>query len=92
MEAGPLDRLADGSFNAQVQLMTRLLQRAFDKVGQLPAQDQDAIAAMILEELGDEESWEDAFSRSQALLGKMAAEVREDIRAGRVQSKGIDEL
>ncbi len=72
--------------------MTQLLQQALAKVGELPAQEQDAIAALILDELADEQRWDDAFSRSQELLAKMAAALKEDIRAGRVQSKGIDEL
>ncbi len=38
--------------------MTELLERAIARLKTLPASDQDAIAAMILEELEDELRWD----------------------------------
>ena len=72
--------------------MTKLLEQAFAKVQGLPQPEQDAIASLILDELADEQRWADSFSRSQSQLAKLAENVREDIRAGRVRSAGIDEL
>ena len=72
--------------------MTQLLQEALGEVQKLPAADQDAIAAIILEELADERRWDAAFARSQPQLDKLAAKVRSDIAAGRAQPGGIDEL
>ena len=72
--------------------MTHLLQQALGEVQKLPAAGQDAIAAMILEELADERRWEEAFARSQPQLARLAAKVRSDIAAGRVRPAGIDEL
>ena len=72
--------------------MTQMLQQALAEVQKLSASEQDAIAALILEEIADERRWEEAFARSQDKLGKLAAKVREDIRAGRVKSVGMDEL
>lgn len=72
--------------------MTQLLQQAIAELHKLPDSDQDAIAALILAEIADEERWNDAFARSQGQLSKLAEKVREDVRAGRVRDAGIDEL
>jgi hypothetical protein len=72
--------------------MTQLLEQALTEVKKLPEPEQDAIAALILEELADERRWQDGFARSQDQLARLAAKVREDIRAGRVQSGGFDQL
>jgi hypothetical protein len=72
--------------------MTQLLQQALAELQKLPDSDQDAIAALILSELADEELWDEAFANSQDKLSHMADKVRDDIRAGRVRDLGIDEL
>ena len=72
--------------------MTELLQKALAEVQKLPDAEQDAIAAIILDEITDERRWDEAFARSQDQLGRLADRVREDIRAGRVRNAGIDEL
>ncbi len=72
--------------------MTELLQQALAEMQKLPDANQDAIAAMILEEIEDERRWDEAFSRSQDKLARMADRVREDIRAGRVRDIGMDDL
>ena len=59
------------------------------KVAGLSAEDQDAIAALILEELEDEQRWDAAFAASQDQLAKLAEKAREDIRAGRVKQMGF---
>ncbi|HBB30441.1 MAG TPA: hypothetical protein DDZ80_22530 [Cyanobacteria bacterium UBA8803] len=65
--------------------MTELLERAIAKLKTLPASEQDAIAAMILEELEDELRWDAAFARSHDILAKLAAEARAEYRAGKTQ-------
>lgn len=72
--------------------MTQLLEEALHQVHQLPQAEQDAIATLILDELADERSWSERFARSQDQLTRMAAKVRDEIRAGRVKSGGIDPL
>src|SRR5262249_47265375 len=72
--------------------MTQLLQQALSEVQKLPETEQDAIAALILEELADERRWQERFSRSQDQLARMAAKAREDIQASRVRSGGFDQL
>ena len=72
--------------------MTHLMEKALAEIKKLPEADQDAIAAIILEEISDELRWDEAFARSQDELASLADRVREDIRAGRVRNAGIDEL
>lgn len=72
--------------------MTRALEDAIAALKALPESEQDAIASIILDEIADERKWDEAFKRSQSQLARLAAKAREDIRAGRVQDAGIDEL
>lgn len=72
--------------------MTELLEKALAKVSQLSPEEQDAIAAMILEELEDEQRWDAAFAASQRELAKLAEQVRSDIRTDRVRKMGFDEV
>jgi hypothetical protein len=72
--------------------MTPLLERAIEKIQDLPDAEQDAIAALILDELADEQRWEESFARSQEQLGDLAAKVRADIRAGRVKDIPVEDL
>jgi hypothetical protein len=72
--------------------MTTLLEQAIDKLRELPNSEQDAMAAIILDELADEDRWDAAFARSQDRLAEIAEQVRADVRAGRTRDIGIDEL
>ncbi len=72
--------------------MTQLPEKALSEVHKLPTQEQDAIAALILDELADDQKWDTAFQQSQDKLTKLATKVRADIRAGRTRKMGIDEL
>jgi len=72
--------------------MTELFERAVAEVSKRTVIQQNMIAAMILEELADEEQWENTFARSQNQLAKLADKVREDFKRGRVKEMGFDEL
>ena len=72
--------------------MTQLLQQAIAELDKLPDSAQDAMAAIILEELADEDRWSKIFANSQDQLAILAAKVRNDIREGRVRDVGFDEL
>jgi hypothetical protein len=63
-------------------MMTKLLTDAFEKVSQLPEDDQDAIAEWLLEELQSERSWDQLFERSADELGALASEALAEHRAG----------
>ena len=70
--------------------MTQLLEKVLIEVYKLPPEKQDAIAAIILEELEDERKWDKAFAESQDQLAQLAQKVRADIKAGRVKKMGGD--
>ena len=72
--------------------MTQLLEKVLTEVYKLPPEKQNAIAAVILEELEDEQLWDKAFAESQDKLAQLACKVRADIKAGRIRKMGIDEL
>lgn len=65
--------------------MTELLERAIAKLKTLPAGEQDAIAAMILEELEDDLHWDEVFSRSPDTLAKLAASAMAEYHTGKTQ-------
>ena len=68
--------------------MTQLLQKALEQLHQLPQDEQDAIAAVILEELQDEGQWQAALEQSQEQLGALAREALAEHWAG--HSKPLD--
>ena len=72
--------------------MTQLLEKVLTEVYKLPPEKQDAIAAVILEELEDERLWDKTFAESQDKLAQLADKVRADINMGRIRKMGIDEL
>ena len=72
--------------------MTQLLEKVLIEVYKLPPEKQDAIAAVILEELEDERLWDKAFAESQDQLAQLARKVRADIKAGRIKKIGIEAL
>ena len=65
--------------------MTELLEQAIAKLKTRPISEQDAIAALILEELEDDNRWDESFARSPDLLTKLAAEAMAENRAGKTQ-------
>lgn len=72
--------------------MTELLQKAFDEVSKLPTEEQDAVAAWILEEIADEHLWDEAFANSADKLARMADKAMAEHRAGRTQPLDPDAL
>ncbi len=65
--------------------MTRLLEQALSQVAKLPASEQDALAAIVLEELASEQRWSESFAKSQDVLGKLAGEALAEYAAGRTK-------
>ena len=72
--------------------MTQLLEQALSEVKKLAEAQQDAIATMILDEIADEQRWQESFARTQDQLARVAAKVRKDIQAGCVRPGGFDQL
>lgn len=74
--------------------MSRLLDEAIVKARQLPEPDQEALAAIMLQEIESDRRWDELFARpeSQALLERMADEAMAAIKAGRARRLSVDEL
>lgn len=70
--------------------MTKLLEKALEKVSKLPQDEQDAIASQILAELDDEAAWAKQFDATRAKLDRLADEALEEDRRGETQP--LDDL
>ena len=62
--------------------MTQLLEKALSEVAKLPPAEQDALAAILLNELASEKRWSKSFSKSQDVLAKLAEEALAEDKAG----------
>ena len=62
--------------------MTDLLEKALNEVKKLPPSEQDAVTAILLQELAAEQRWAESFAKSQDALEKMAEEALVEYRAG----------
>lgn len=58
--------------------MSTLLEKALEKVGTLPQDEQDAIASEILASLADEEAWKKRFIEKRHVIRRMAREAIEE--------------
>ena len=67
------------------RVMTKLLEKALERVSALPDDEQDAVASIILEELDDEARWRATFARSQDALARLADAAHAEIGRGEVQ-------
>ena len=65
--------------------MAQLLEKALSEVARLPAAEQDAVAAILLEELASEKRWSDSFAKSQDLLAQLAEKALAEHAAGRTK-------
>lgn len=65
--------------------MTRLLKKAVSEIEKLPESEQDAVAALVLEELASERRWSELFAKSQDTLAKLASEALSEHTAGRTK-------
>lgn len=65
--------------------MTQLLEKALSEVAKLPAAEQDAVAAILLQEMASERRWSEAFESSQDLLARLAEKALAEHAAGRTK-------
>jgi len=72
--------------------MTQLLEKAIAEMQALSEKEQDAFAALILEELASEHRWKQLFDESEDILSQLADEALEEHRAGRTRPLDLDEL
>lgn len=67
--------------------MTVLLQKAFARASELPEEEQDALAAVLMREMESERRWAEAFAKSQDTLAKLADEAIAEYRAGKTKPR-----
>ena len=72
--------------------MTTLLEKAVRKAAALPDDQQDALAALLLDEIEDEARWDAAFARSQDTLVALAAEAMDEHRADETEDLDPDTM
>lgn len=64
-------------------MATERLRQAITELEKLPADEQDALAARILDEIKDERRWAEAFQKTaDAQWDRLAASVRREVAAG----------
>ena len=72
--------------------MSEMLDRAVAQARRLPADRQDAIAALILDAMEDERRWDAAFASSPEVLERLATQAEEEDRQGLTEGFDPDAL
>ena len=72
--------------------MTTMLEKALAQASHLPPDEQDALAAVILDEMASEERWRKAFADSADPLARLAQEALDEHRAGKTTPLDPDAL
>ncbi len=72
--------------------MTRLLEKAFEEVSQLPEFEQNAIARWLMEEVISEKKWAKLVAESEDALENLAEEALKEHKAGKTKHLDIDNL
>jgi hypothetical protein len=63
--------------------MNTRLEEAFAQAAQLPPDEQEALAAVLLNEIASEKLWDQAFAQSQNQIAKLADEALTEFQEGR---------
>ena len=63
--------------------MTALLEKAIARAAALPRREQEAIGALILEEIASEARWDAQFAGSQDALARLAGEALSEFNEGK---------
>lgn len=63
--------------------MTHALVSAVAQAENLPPEEQDVLAAILLEEIASEQRWSQSFARSEHVLEALAAEALAEFKAGK---------
>jgi hypothetical protein len=72
--------------------VTQLMEKALVEISKLSQDEQDALAALILEEIASERLWAKSFAESEDLLSQLADEALAEHRAGKTKPLNLDEL
>jgi hypothetical protein len=63
--------------------MNTRMEETFAQAAQLPPDEQEALAALLLDELASERLWDQAFAQSQSQIAKLADEALTEFQEGR---------
>jgi hypothetical protein len=63
--------------------MNTRLEEAFAQAAQLPPDQQEALAALLLDEIASERLWDQAFAKSQDQIAQLADEALTEFQEGR---------
>jgi hypothetical protein len=66
-------------------MISQRLKEVFEKAAKLPEEEQDQLAALIEEEMLDEERWQVGFEKSGPMLQEMAEKALEEYKAGKTE-------
>ena len=69
--------------------MSQLLDHAVAETRKLTDEQQDAVAALMLQEIEDDRKWEGSFARSSGKLAALAARAVEQVRNGDCKTAGF---
>ena len=72
--------------------MTELLRKAFEKASKLPAQEQDALASVLLDEIKGEQKWDATLAETQDDLAGLADAALAEHRAGKTETLDPEKL
>jgi hypothetical protein len=72
--------------------MTTALQQAIERLRQAPDDRQDALAALLIHELDEDERWAKSTAASSAKLERLVQDVLEADRRGECESLDPDQL
>jgi len=70
--------------------MAQALNSAVAEATKLPPEEQDILAAILLEEIASEQRWSRSFAKSEHVLESLAAEALADFKAGK--TKPLEDL
>ncbi len=73
-------------------MATQLLAQAFAEAAKLSDDEQNSLAAVVMEELEATKKWDDAFAGSQELLARMAEQALAEHQRGETRPLDVDEL
>lgn len=69
--------------------MTQLMETLIKELSDVPKEEQDDVAAFLLEDLRDEKRWDELFASSQDQLARLADEALEEFERG--ETKPLEE-
>src|SRR5687767_14176311 len=76
----------------RISVMTELLEKAISKLTDLPPNEQDHFAQLILDELENERKWDEFFAKTRGRWGDLRAEVLAEHKAGLTEELDPDTL